>query len=114
MQIGLLRDGKPMTVNVTLDKSPAVEVSIEKLNPALQGVTLSDPADKNAKGVHVDDVKKGTPADQIGLQKDDVIIGVNREPLENLAAFRKILESKPDLIALSIVRKGQNIYLFMP
>lgn len=114
MQIGLLRDGKPMTVNVTLDKSPAVEVSIEKLNPALQGVTLSDPADKNAKGVHVDDVKKGSPAEQIGLEKDDVIIGVNREPLENLVAFRKILESKPDLIALSIQRKGQNIYLFMP
>jgi len=50
----------------------------------------------------------------VGLEKDDVIIGVNREPIDNLAAFRKILETKPDLIALSIVRKGQNMYLLMP
>lgn len=114
MQIGLLREGKPMTVNVTLAQSPAVEVSIEKINPALQGVTLSDVDAKRAKGVKVDDVKKGTPAEQVGLEKDDVIIGVNREPIDNLAAFRKILETKPDLIALSIVRKGQNMYLLMP
>jgi len=114
MQIGLLREGKPMTVNVTLAQSPAVEVSIEKINPALQGVTLSDVDAKTAKGVKVDDVKKGTPAEQVGLEKDDVIIGVNREPIDNLAAFRKILESKPDLIALSILRKGQNMYLLMP
>lgn len=114
MQIGLLREGKPMTVNVTLAQSPAVEVSIEKINPALQGVTLSDVDAKMAKGVKVDDVKKGTPAEQVGLEKDDVIIGVNREPIANLAAFRKILETKPDLIALSIVRKGQNMYLLMP
>jgi serine protease DegQ len=59
-------------------------------------------------------VKKDSPADQIGLQKDDVIVGVNREPVNNLAAFRKILETKPDLIALSVQRKGQNIYLLMP
>ena len=114
MQIGLLREGKPMTVNVTLAQSPAVEVGIEKINPALQGVTLSDVEAKTGKGVKVDDVKKGTPAEQVGLEKDDVIIGVNREPIDNLAALRKILETKPDLIALSIVRKGQNMYLLMP
>ncbi|WP_122094448.1 serine endoprotease DegQ [Rahnella sp. Larv3_ips] len=114
MQIGLLREGKPMTVSVTLAQSPAVEVSIEKINPALQGVTLSDVDAKTGKGVQVDDVKKGTPAEQVGLEKDDVIIGVNREPIDNLAALRKILETKPDLIALSILRKGQNMYLLMP
>ena len=114
MQIGLLREGKPMTVSVTLAQSPAVEISIEKINPALQGVTLSDVDAKTGKGVQVDDVKKGTPAEQVGLEKDDVIIGVNREPIDNLAALRKILETKPDLIALSILRKGQNMYLLMP
>lgn len=114
MKIGLLREGKPMIVNVTLDKSPTVETTIDKLNPALLGITLSDLDPKTAKGVRVDDVKKDSPADQIGLQKDDVIVGVNREPVDNLAAFRKILETKPDLIALSVQRKGQNIYLLMP
>ncbi|QLK59682.1 Do family serine endopeptidase [Enterobacteriaceae bacterium Kacie_13] len=114
MQIGLLREGKPITINVTLAQSPAVEVSLEKINPALQGVTLSDVDAKTGKGVKVEDVKKGTPAEQVGLEKDDVIIGINRESTDNLAAFRKILETKPDLIALSIMRKGQNMYLLMP
>jgi len=114
VKIGLLRNGKPMDVNVTLAQSPDAVVGIEKVNPALTGATLSDSSDKTTKGVHVDDVAKGSPADQIGLQKDDVIIGVNRQDIADLVAFRKVLESKPELIALNVLRKGQSIYLLMP
>ncbi|MDR3430606.1 MAG: serine endoprotease DegQ [Rouxiella aceris] len=114
MKLGILRDGKAMDVNVTLDKSPDVVIALEKINPAMTGASLSDIDAKTGKGVHVDDVKKGSPADQVGLQKDDVIVGINREPVDNLAALRKMLESKPDLIALSVQRNGQSIYLLMP
>lgn len=114
VKIGLLRDGKPMDVNVTLAQSPDAVEGIEKVNPALTGATLSDSTDKATKGVHVDEVAKGSPAEQIGLQKDDVIIGVNRQDIADLATFRKVLESKPELIALNVLRKGQSIYLLMP
>ncbi|KAB7898555.1 Do family serine endopeptidase [Rouxiella sp. S1S-2] len=114
MKLGVLRGGKAMDVNVTLDKSPDVAVALEKINPALTGAILSDVDAKTGKGVQVDEVQKGSPADQVGFQQGDVIVGVNREPIDNLAALRKVLESKPDLIAISVVRKGQSLYLLMP
>lgn len=114
VKLGILRGGKPMDVNVTLGASPEVTVALETINPALTGLTLSNVDSKTGKGVQVDDVVKGSPADQVGFQTGDVIVGINRGAIDNLEALRKVLVSKPDLIALSIVRKGQSIYLLMP
>lgn len=114
VKLGILREGKAMDVDVTLGASPKVAVALEKINPALTGATLSDVDSKTGKGVLVQDVVKGSPADQVGFQTGDVIVAVNRGAIDNLDAFRKVLESKPDLIAISVMRKGQSIYLLMP
>lgn len=114
VKLGILREGKAMDVDVTLGASPKVAVALEKINPALTGATLSDVDSKTGKGVLVQDVVKGSPADQVGFQAGDVIVAVNRGAIDNLDAFRKVLESKPDLIAISVMRKGQSIYLLMP
>ncbi len=114
VKVGLLRDGKPVTVTVKLDNSSQTTASAELMSPALQGATLSDGAAKDGtKGVKVDEVAKATPAAQFGLQKDDVIVGVNRTPVQNLAELRKLLETKPDLLALSVMRGDENIYLLL-
>ncbi|MBD8216010.1 serine endoprotease DegQ [Erwinia persicina] len=115
VKIGLIHDGKPQTVTVKLDNSTQSSASAALLTPALQGATLSDGAAKDGtKGVKVDEVAKSTPAAQFGLQKDDVIVGVNRTPVQNLAELRKLLEAKPPLLALSVMRGGENIYLLLP
>lgn len=114
VKLGILRDGKAMDVNVTLGASPEVAEALEKINPALTGLTLSNVDSKAGKGVQVDDVVKGSPADQVGFQTGDVIVGINRGAIDNLDALRKVLLTKPDLIALSVMRKGQSIYLLMP
>ncbi|WP_455819089.1 serine endoprotease DegQ [Pseudomonas cerasi] len=115
VKIGLLRDGKPLTVTVKLDNSTQSSAGAELTTPALQGATLSDGATKEGtKGVKVDEVEKSTPAAQFGLQKDDVIIGVNRTPVQNLTELRKLLEAKPPLLALSVMRGEENIYLLLP
>lgn len=115
VKIGLVRDGKPQTVTVKLDNSTQSSASAALLTPALQGATLSDGAAKDGtKGVKVDEVAKSTPAAQFGLQKEDVIVGVNRTPVQNLAELRKLLEAKPPLLALSVMRGNENIYLLLP
>lgn len=114
VKLGLLRDGKPLDVSVTLDKSTASSANAELIMPALQGATLSDSQLKDGtKGIKLDSVEKGTPAAQAGLHKDDVIIGVNRERVSSIAEMRKVLESKPDVIALHIVRGEESIYLLV-
>ena len=113
VKVGLLRDGKPQTLTVKLDNSTQT-ASTELLNPALQGATLSDGAAKDGtKGVSVDNVDKGTPAAQFGLQKDDIIVGLNRTRVENLADLRKQLAAKPSLLALNVIRNGESLYLLL-
>lgn len=114
VKLGLLRDGKPLEVSVTLDKSTASSANAELIIPALQGASLSDGQLKDgSKGVKLDSVEKGTPAAQFGLHKDDVIIGINRERISSIAEMRKILEKKPAVIALHVVRGDDNLYLLL-
>ncbi|NIY49618.1 serine endoprotease DegQ [Cedecea colo] len=114
VKLGLLRNGKPLEVSVTLDKSTASSANAELIIPALQGASLSDGQLKDgAKGVQLDSVEKGTPAAQVGLHKGDVIIGINRERIRTIAEMRKMLESKPALIALHVVRGEESIYLLL-
>ncbi len=49
MKLGLIREGKPLTVEVTLDKSTSSSASAEQISPALQGATLSDGQLKTAR-----------------------------------------------------------------
>ncbi|SFN86314.1 serine protease DegQ [Candidatus Pantoea varia] len=114
VKLGLLREGKPITVTVTLEQSSQTTASAQLMSPALQGATLSDGQTKTGdKGVKVDTIEKGTPAEQVGLQKDDVIIGVNRSRVQNIAELRKILEGKPPVLALNVVRGDETIYLLL-
>jgi len=114
VKLGLLRDGKGQDVEVTLDKSTASSASAETLSPALQGASLADGQLKDStKGIKVEEVAKESPAAQAGLHKDDVIIGVNRERVQSIAEMRKVLETKPNIIALHVVRGNDTLYLLL-
>lgn len=114
VKVGLVREGKPQSVTVTLEQSAQSTASAQLMSPALQGATLSDGQTKTGdKGVNVDAVDKGTPAEQIGLQKGDVIVGVNRSRVQNLAEMRKFLDAKPAVMALHVVRGEDTIYLLL-
>ncbi|WES68971.1 serine endoprotease DegQ [Superficieibacter sp. HKU1] len=114
VKLGLLRDGKPLDVEVTLDKSTSSSASAEMIAPALQGAKLSDGQLKDgSKGITVDEVEKDSAAAQAGLHKGDVITGLNRERIHSIAEMRKALEAKPSIIALNIVRGNESIYLLL-
>lgn len=114
VKLGLLREGKPLDVEVTLDKSTSSSASAELITPALQGAKLSDGQMKDGtKGVVLDEVDKGSAAAQAGFHKDDVIIGINRERVQSIAEMRKILEMKPAIIALNVMRGNESLYLLL-
>ncbi|AKL14914.1 TPA: serine endoprotease DegQ [Kluyvera intermedia] len=114
VKLGILRDGKPQDVEVTLDKSTSSSASAELISPALQGASLSDGQLKDGtKGINIENVEKGSAAAQAGLRKDDVIIGINRTQVQSIAELRKILETKPSVIALQIIRGNETLYLLL-
>ncbi|MCU5771570.1 serine endoprotease DegP [Erwiniaceae bacterium BAC15a-03b] len=111
MALGLLRDGKPVTVNVELQQSTQNKVDSAIIYAGIEGADLSNIA--NNKGVKVDNVKPNTAAARIGLKKEDVILGVNQQAVANLGELRKILDGKPAVLALNIQRGDSTIYLVM-
>jgi len=114
VKLGLLREGKPLEVQVTLDKSSSSSASAELIAPALQGASLSDGQLKDGtKGVRLENVEKESAAAQAGLQKDDVIIGINRERITSIADMRKVMATKPAVIALQVVRGNERIFLLL-
>ena len=110
MSLGIIRDGKPVTIDVTLEQSAQTQVASGNIYTGIEGAELSNTQVGNVKGVKVDSVKAGSAA-RIGLKKGDVILGVNQQPIQNLGELRKILDSKPSVLALNIQRGESQLYL---
>lgn len=109
--LGLLREGKPLTVEVTLQQSNQAQVASGNLYSGIEGADLSNTQVDGEKGVKVDNVKPGSAAAKIGLKKDDIILGVNQQAVQNIGELRKILDSKPAVLALNVRRGDSTIYL---
>ncbi|MCU6664735.1 Periplasmic serine endoprotease DegP precursor [compost metagenome] len=109
--LGLLREGKPVTVNLELQQSSQNQVDSSTIFQGIEGADMSNKGQD--KGVAVNNVKANTPAARIGLKKGDVIIGANQQPIKNIAELRKILDSKPTVLALNIQRGDTSLYLLM-
>ncbi|SPW13674.1 Periplasmic serine endoprotease DegP precursor [Cronobacter sakazakii] len=112
LTLGLLRDGKPVNVDLVLQQSSQTQVDSSSIFSGIEGAEMSNRAGKE-KGVVVNSVKAGSPAARIGLKKGDVIVGANQQPVSNIAELRKILDSKPSVLALNIQRGDSSIYLLM-
>lgn len=109
--LGLLREGKPVNVQLELQQSSQNQVDAGTIFSGIEGADMSNKGQD--KGVSVDNVKANSPAARIGLKKGDVIIGANQQPVKNIAELRKILDSKPSVLALNIQRGDTSLYLLM-
>ncbi|MGO4999803.1 Do family serine endopeptidase [Oceanisphaera sp. W20_SRM_FM3] len=112
--LGLFRDGKQQDANVTLTLADDQSMAADSLNKALEGATLGKTEAKDGiSGVKIVDVAPRSPAARSGLEKGDIIIGVNRKRVKELAELRKIIEAKPGVIALNIQRGNASLYLVL-
>ncbi|MCE9993828.1 serine endoprotease DegP [Enterobacter asburiae] len=111
ISLGLLRDGKPVNVSLELQQSSQNQVDSSSIFSGIEGAEMSNKGDD--KGVVVNNVKANSPAARIGLKKGDVIMGANQQPVKNIAELRKILDSKPSVLALNIQRGDSSLYLLM-
>ena len=118
----VLRDGRrvPITVTLAERKEDLVASANQPTEPAvaeaLGGVKVRElTADERANskvqaGVMVTDVEEGSPADEAGLQPNDVIEEVAAKPVMSAAGFTKLLRdaktaNKP---AVLLVHRGSD------
>jgi serine protease Do len=125
IQLGIVRSGKAMTVPVTLEamgsrkgdeesaaashEKPRWGVGLSDLTPGLREQLQ---APKEIHGAVVGNVQPGSPADNAGLQRGDVILEVNRQPVQSAAdaaqALGKVASGQDALVL--IWSNGGNTY----
>jgi len=109
LHLQLMRDGKSMNLPVTIeemgsrDKEGNESASVDQGKPRW-GLGIRDltpeareqvQAPGDLHGAVIERVQPGSPADNAGLQPGDVIVGVNRHPVQNAADVRQALTSVP-------------------
>jgi serine protease Do len=109
IKLDLLRDGKNMTVPVTLEAMGARDKSGNEVSENGQGkmrwgLGLADlspdlreqlQAPENIHGAVVERVQPGSSADDAGLRRGDVIVQVNRKNTESASDVQQALSSVP-------------------
>ena len=108
VEIGLLRDGKPLKVTALIaERSEAETANAVDIAQGLEGAELADaPA---GGGVLVRSVQDGSPASQAGIKTNDLIVGVGRTPISNTKSFREAAKGA-NVLVLN-VRRGSAVFL---
>jgi serine protease Do len=123
--LDILRDGKPMTIRLTLGERPAnlsVTAGVGKApsEGALRGITVQNltpdlrdqlglPA--GVRGVVISELDPSSPAAQGGLQPGDVIEAINRQQVNSVADFNRLAAEAKGQTLLRINRQGNGIFV---
>jgi Do/DeqQ family serine protease len=127
--LSILRDGKPMTIKVTLGERPsnaghapgegqgptgsALEgISVQNLTPGLRD-RLGIPS--GVTGVVISGVDPNSAAAEAGIQQGDVIESLNRQPVHNVNDFNRLSSAaaKEGRVLLRINRQGVGLFVVL-
>ena len=140
VDLGILRDGKQMTVTVTLGtrpNTPPATSQVPQLSSSsaflgIAGVTLSRAIDQamnlpaSTRGVLVEQVQPGSPADQAGIRAGsqtvnvngrqivvggDIIVAFNGQPVATLTELQDLLSQAHagQQVTITVLRNGRQI-----
>ena len=114
----VLRDGSKKNMNVTIGKLPTEQKVAAAVSErqTLEGasfstVTLAD--SKGGKGVRITGVERNSPAYQLGLRANDVIVSVNRTQVKNMEDFNSALKESKRQAALFIKRGDEDLLVIV-
>ncbi len=121
IELRVIRPDGEVTLGAVLGEMPTATVSdasdtdLTGLAGAQFGELQSGmPGFDEVEGVAVHAVTKGSNAESVGLQQGDVVTALNNRPLNSLDEFNNRIESASGVIALSIWRNGDALFIVLP
>jgi serine protease Do len=129
IHLQVVRDSKPMAIAVTLETlsgDKGTEVAGSEHGKGRWGLSLADltpdarnemQAQPSVHGAVVEDVKPGSPADNAGLQRGDVIMEVNRHAVKSASDVVQQLSGVPagqDALVLVWSQGGSTFRVLHP
>ncbi|MFB3148644.1 MAG: DegQ family serine endoprotease [Thermodesulfobacteriota bacterium] len=117
VSVKVIQDGKTKNMKVKLEKFPDQEAQVKDEVRKSLGLTVRQLTPKIVKrfnidhddGVIIADVDQGSVAGDAGLKPGDIILEINKKPINTLANYSAVLEDvKPGDTALFLVKRGNN------
>jgi Do/DeqQ family serine protease len=119
-KVGVVRQGKELTATVALQtapeapreelvirsRSPFLGAKVANLSPALADELRLD---SSTAGVVIVDVAAGSPAQNIGFQRGDVVQTVNNERIARTADLERATKNPARVWRITLMRGGQQI-----
>ena len=120
MNVKAIRDGREMTFQVTVaERKDNVSVAAEKSGKGQQfGIAAQDITAEMARqlgiardGVIVTEVQGGSPADEVGIQPQDIIVQVNRIKISSMKDFnREITKAAGKKSVTLLIKRGRSSF----
>jgi serine protease Do len=123
--VQVLREGKPLSRTVTIAKRPAGETALAGGKEEEQGplgltvgemkpeIARSLGLDEKTKGLVVLSVTPGSTADRAGFQQGDLLLEINRKPLDSMdtlkAELSRIEKGKPVQVLVNRPKSGMIV-----
>lgn len=114
--IDLLRQGKKISVNVTLSDAKKRNENIEKQDPFFYGVglknfTLLSPIHGNVAGVLVLAVEDGSNAWNSDLRPGDIITSINQQKIKSIDELKAITAKSDKTLLMNVLRGPSAMFL---
>lgn len=106
IDIEYVRGGNKRNVQATLGERGTEQTVGAEIHPGLTGALFASASTTGSGGINVIEVEANSPAAQRGLRAGDVIIQVNRRPVENLQQLQAIVAENNILFLL--VQRGDR------
>ena len=106
VKIEYVRDGRSRTVSAELGQRTAEQVGGTNIHPGLAGALFASNSTTATGGVEVASVEPDSPAAQRGLRAGDIIMAVNRQPVQDLQQLREVAAGNRILFLL--VQRGDR------
>jgi serine protease Do len=128
-KVRVVRDKKEKELEVTIEEQPKdvagsgdVEADPEATSTALAGIEVRNLTpeaarqlglNRNDKGVVITRVDPGSVADEVGLQRGDLIVEVNRKPVRDTDDYDELISKigKDEAVLLLINRQGRTMFV---
>jgi len=106
VDIEFVRDGRTRNVVATLGQQSQAEIVGADIHPGLAGAQFATASASAGSGITVVEVEPGSPAAQRGLRSGDLIVQVNRRPVQNLRQLQEI--AGENRILFLLVQRGDR------
>ena len=113
MSITVIREGKKKTMTAVIRDAKDLSVSGTRINQGLAGATIEEKENGGKTYLTVTEVQQGSPAWNAHLREGDIILSVNRRPVQTLKELQQIVGDKDTQILLNIQRGRTALFVLI-